>query len=340
MKVSHDSFLQLASKPLSLKSGLFYGGSEFWTQWKIDYLLNNNPALQKTIRKVIPQDVVLSDPNLAQTLVFTADFFSGPQTLIITHATDKICSLIENLTEGPTFPFLLVKAQDYLKPTSKLRKLYEENPNLGSIPCYELTTRELDKEIASFFAHHNKKISPSLAQALSEFFHPFPDLLKGELGKILLFVGSKEEIDAQDVKKNLNAAFPSDTDDLTNAFLNRNAKDFLIQLKNLEESQYILILRSLNSALCKIHQLKGEILKGEPFEKAIHKLSPPLLFTEHPLFRKRLSVWDVSLIEATLNQLAHIEVLIKYNSRLSKEVFEFSLLECLLSPAASSTIRI
>ena len=99
-------------------------------------------------------------------------------------------------------------------------------------------------------------------------------------------------------------------------------------VESLEDtSSYISTLRALGSSLLRLHQIKCEIDKGEPFEKAIQKLSPPLLFTEHSSFKKRLYLWSKPALEEGLKKMSEIEILIKINSRTAKEIFEFSILE-------------
>ena len=330
MKISHDSFLRLCNNPLkSFKSLLFYGNSDFLAQWKIDHLLKKNPDLIRLQVQQISQEAILESKEPLSNTLMTQDFFRGPEIIIITHSTDKVTLLIEQMLESMApLPFFIVKAQDYLKPTSKLRKLYEGNPDLGSVACYELTATELEKEITSFFTQHGKKISLELAHRIGEFFRPSPEALKSELEKILLYMGPQESVEAMDLKKSLSLSSPIDTSNLVNAFLNKNKKILINCVESLEDtSSYISTLRALGSSLLRLHQIKCEIDKGEPFEKAIQKLSPPLLFTEHSSFKKRLYLWSKPALEEGLKKMSEIEILIKINSRTAKEIFEFSILE-------------
>ena len=134
MKLSPDSFFKLCKDPLGeTRSLLFYGNSEFWVQSKMDCFLKNNPTIIGFQPRTIPQDLVLENKK-DLSLFFTKDFFSGPEIIIITQATDKIVPLVEDL-DSQSAPFFLLHARDYLKPVSKLRKLYEGHPQFFSIPC-------------------------------------------------------------------------------------------------------------------------------------------------------------------------------------------------------------
>lgn len=333
MKISPDSFLRISNQPIKdFKSFLFYGSSEFFVQWKIEHFFKKNPAFVQLETRVISQDSLLEKDTSLSSLLLTQDFFTGPQVTIIAHATDKITSLIEQALESSSsLPFFFIKAQDYLKPTSKLRKLYESHAELGSIACYELTPAELEKEITSFFTQHQKKIPSELAQRMGLFFHSSPELLKPELEKILLYMGPQEVVDPSDIKKIMCLSTSGDTADLVNAFLNKNKKALINSIENLEEtSSYISVLRALGASLLRLHQVKSQMEKQKSFERAIQELSPPLLFTEHALFRKRLSLWSHPALENALKKMSETEIILKLNSRMTKEIFEFSLLETLL----------
>jgi DNA polymerase-3 subunit delta len=333
MKLSHDSFLKLCKNPLGTwKSLLFYGNSEFWVQSKIDYFLQNGLELKNHHPRLISQELILENRNFLSDLFFTKDFFSGPELIILTQVTDKIVPLIEDLFQGKSIPFLIIRARDYLKPSSRLRKLYEGNYDLASIPCYELASIELEREIVSFFTQNQKKISPALTRQLGNFFHASPDTLKTELEKILTFMGSKEEIDLKDLKNLVSLSNSADVIDLVSAFLDRDKKKVINCIENLDETiSYISILRVLAASLARLHYIKCKLNTGNSLEESIKALTPPLAFNEQGAFKKRLSLWSQQQLEDSLKKTSEREIFIKLNSKAAKEILEFSLLETLIS---------
>lgn len=304
------------------KSFLFYGNSEFWVQSKIDLLIKNNPSLKNLKSRSVPQELFFENKDLLSSLFFTNDFFAGPELILITHATDKITAIIEGLS-SPSLPFFLVSAKDYLKPSSKLRKFYEDHPHFYSVPCYDLSAKELEKEIDTFFASYQKKISSDLVHQLAEFFYKSPDILKNELEKILSYMGSKETVESHDLRSSISSPLQNDLMDLINSFLDKNKKKTFVYLNSLEETgSFISILRMLGAGLTRLHQIKLNINSGGSFEQSIKTLFPPLLFNEQERFRKRLTLWSQEEMEELLKKIIETEISIKSNSKLARELFE------------------
>lgn len=304
------------------KSFLFYGNSEFWVQSKIDLLIKNNPSLKNLKFRAVPQELFFENKNLLSSLFFTNDFFAGPELVLITQATDKITSLLEGLSATPV-PVFLVSAKDYLKPSSKLRKFYEEHSSFYSVPCYDLSAKELEKEIDTFFASHQKRISPALVHQIAEFFHEAPDMLKNELEKILSYVGHKETVESSDLRSSVSSPVHNDLMDLVNSFLDKNKKKTFSYLNDLEEAgSFISVLRMLAAGLTRLHQIKCSINAGCSFDQSIKTLFPPLIFHEQERFKKRLALWSQEEIEETLKKVTETEISIKANSKLAPELFE------------------
>ena len=330
MKLSPDSFFKLCKDPLGeTRSLLFYGNSEFWVQSKMDCFLKNNPTIIGFQPRTIPQDLVLENKK-DLSLFFTKDFFSGPEIIIITQATDKIVPLVEDL-DSQSAPFFLLHARDYLKPVSKLRKLYEGHPQFFSIPCYDLSSAELEKEIRNIFTQRRKKTSSELIRQIGNFFHSSPETLKSELEKIFTYMGSKEILEMADLKNLISFSGQTEASDLVDSFLERDKKKLITCINRLDEStSYISVLRMLTLSLSRLHHVKSELNSGNPLERSIKILTPPLLFHEQGTFKKQLFLWSQEEMESILKEITKIEISIKLNSKVAKEIFEFFFLKPLV----------
>lgn len=237
--------------------------------------------------------------------------------------------MIEDI-HSESLPFFILSAKDYLKPSSKLRKFYETHHQFYSVPCYDLSAVELEKEINSFFLHHQKKISHDLTREIGKFFYTSPDTLKNELEKILSYLGSKETVEPNDVKSSISLSVQPDIMNLVDAFLDLNKKKTFFYLNTLEDTgSFISILRALGAALIRIHSVKQAMALGHSFETSIKTLSPPLLFTEQEQFRKRVLLWPQTEIEAILQRIPEVEIALKSDGKFARETFEFFFLKIL-----------
>jgi len=329
MKLSSSAFSKICRSPLtSLNSILFHGSTDFCIQMKIDQFLNNNPTLTSHQKKRGSQDALLKNKVSLLDLLKTDDLFNrDPEVFIITNSTDKIVPLVEDVLKEESDLFFIIKSQDYLKPSSKLRKLYESNDSLACMPCYELSLSDFEREIGSFFTHHHKEISSELRRNLASFFHTSPDTMKEELNKILTYVGLNKVISMSDIKDVISSLKTAESNDLIYSFLDKNKKKTSRALQSLDKTiSPISIMRSLASSLERLYQVKRAINTGSTLEQGIKTLLPPLFFSDQALFKKRASLWSQEELEVSLKKLLDLEVSIKENSRLSKEIFEFNFL--------------
>ncbi len=324
MKISPQEFPRFSKSPKqSLVSILFYGEEEALTDSKIELFLSLAPfAKRATLHQVFEEDILQSKIILRDILA-TPDLFSGPSLVFIKNASDKLVPFIKEILENksPTCP-CIIKSTSYLRPSSKLRKLFEEHEDLAAIACYALSIKEIETQIQGILISHQKKISSSLLENLAYLFQDHMFMLKQELEKLILYLGTRDAIEEKDVRLALSGIISSSADNLTSSFLDRNpgvfSKHFRSQLA--EEGTPIGILRNLNMYLVRLHEAHTLLGSGKSLDLIMRSLKPAVFFTEKSQFQRHLNLWSSPMLQKTITNLLLLEVECKLNSSLSEEL--------------------
>ncbi len=331
MKISPQEFPRFSkTQKQSLVSILFYGEEESLTDAKIEFFLNLAPfAKDAPLRQIFEEDV-LQEKVILRDVLSTPDLFSGPSLILIKNATDKFVPFIKEILESkaPSCP-CIIKSSVYLRPTSKLRKLFEDHEDLAAVACYALSIKEIEIQIQGILTSHQKKISHSLLENLAHLFQDHMFMMKQELEKLILYIGYRDTIEEQDVKLGLSGLISSSADTLTSAFLDRNPSAFSkhLRLQLTEEATPIGILRNLNMHLVRLHEAHTLLNSGKPLDLIMKSLKPAVFFTEKSQLQRHLNLWSPPLLQKTIANLLLLEVDCKSNSSLSEELCTHSLLK-------------
>ena len=331
MKISPQEFSRFSKIPKqSLVSILFYGEEESLTDSKIELFLDLAPFAKDAPLHQIFEDDILQEKVILRDVLGTPDLFSGPSLVLIKNATDKLVPFIKEILENkaPSCP-CIIKSTSYLRPSSKLRKLFEDHEDLAAVACYALSIKEIEIQIQGILTSRQKKISPSLLGNLAHLFQDHLFMMKQELEKLVLYIGSRDTIEEQDVRLGLSGLISSSANTLTSAFLDRNPGAFSkhLRLQLTEEGTPIGVLRNLNMHLVRLHEAHTLLSGGKPLDLIMRSLKPAVFFTEKPQLQRHLNLWSPSMLQKTITNLLLLEVECKSNSSLSEELCTHSLLK-------------
>ena len=118
-----------------------------------------------------------------------------------------------------------------------------------------------------------------------------------------------------------STAYQDEFDYLKNEALNGNKlkTNNLLDSSFLEQDKSIFYLSSINQGLSKIKE--GVILsKGKKIEEVIDKIKPPIFWKDRPIFISQLRKWNLKKINLALDKTYNLELMLKSNSNLNKEI--------------------
>ena len=254
--------------------------------------------------------------------VFTKSFFDNEKLIIINRVTDKIREIIEELIEKKTEDIQFILNSKNLEKKSTLRKLFEKQKSIVCIPFYEDNNQTLNSIINLFFRNKKIPISQQLINVLVERSRGDRKNLNNELEKIENFSLNKKNLNIQEIIKLTNLADNYSASELVDHSLAKNTRKTVTILgeNNYSEEDNIIIIRTLLAKLKRLVKIYDLIDEKNNIEKAISTCKPPIFWKDKPLVTQQIRSWKKDGLEQLIYKTNEIELLVKKNSVLAKNI--------------------
>ena len=241
--------------------------------------------------------------------------FNEKTIIFVNQVSDKITDLIEEAEKNETVQNIYLFS-GILEKKSKLRTFFENSDKSNIVPCYEDNEISL-KRIIQQNLRDFKGITTENVNIIIENCSLNRSRLKNELEKIRSFFLEKV-LETEKLKKLLNLKTNEDFDKIKDAALLGRRKDTNKLLSNtlLETEKNIFYLNSINQRLGKLL----EINNNSDIEKAVNSLRPPIFWKDKPNFISQAKIWDQSKIKLMMKNTYDIEIKVKSNSSINKDI--------------------
>lgn len=247
--------------------------------------------------------------HLVQEAIFSFSLYGTAQKLIIINdfsasINEQFKNIIINL---PQTCFLLILSED-LPPSSSLRKFYEKEKNILSIPCYKEDNLSIKKIVDNMCSQHNIRYDPKIIGFLAEYTNGHTMIIENELKKLIL-LKSNDIISLEDIKLAILSPIESSIEELCyQVGLGRLKEAIIINQKLLSENiAVITLIRSLVRHFFRIYLAKSFIKQGVTESQAMAKLAPPIFFKNIPQFSLQIKRYSDKYIENLIVELNNIE---------------------------------
>ena len=298
---------------------LFYGNNDGLKEETIKnlfekYYLNNIHRYEER--------EVLDNKNDFFNGVLTKSFFDNKKLVIINRATDKIKEIIEDLIDRGPEDIQFVLNSKNLEKKSTLRKLFEKEKFTVCVPFYEDNNQTLNAIISQFFRSKKVPISQQLINILIERSRGDRKNLNNELAKIESFSLGKKNINLQEIIKLTNLADNYTASELIDHSLAKNTRKTITILNenNYSDEDGIIIIRTLLAKLKRLLKIYELVDEKNNIEQAISTFKPPIFWKDKPLITQQLRSWNKNLLKNLIYKTNEIELLIKKNSVLAKNI--------------------
>ena len=302
---------------------LFYGENEGLKEENIKNLFEKNYA-DKIYR--YEEKEIIDNKNHFFNSILSKSFFDNEKLIIISRATDKIKTLIEEIIEKNLQDVQFVLNSKNLEKKSILRKFFEKEKTIVCAPFYTDNNQTLNSIINQFFRNKKIPISQQLVNILIERSRGDRKNLNNELKKIENFSSNKKNINLQDILKLTNLADNYGADELIDHSLAKNTRKTVTILNenNYSDEDNIIILRTLLSKLKRLVKIYELIDGKNNIENAIASFKPPIFWKDKPLVIQQIKAWQGNELKNLIYQTNEIEFLIKKNSNSGKYIlFDF-----------------
>ncbi len=333
MKITPAQFKNFCqSIPSHVQSILFYGDSEADIAPKLNNFVQQGLSQKISDFQVVECTPIIKKEVFLSDLLSSQSLFGPPQPIIIQKASDKIVPMIKDFLEEyqEKSPIIIV-ADSYLKPASKLRQLYEKENNLAIVACYARTPAEVTQEITAAFQSRGKSVDRMAAQVLAGKILNGSASMTSEVDKIVNYVGNDQEmIQLKDIEECVRGDAPEYEEKLYTAFLKMNWGQipylFLLASTDVDRSE-VAIIRGLIAKLLQLKTLKGAVAEGKNFDQAVYMTSPPIFFQQKELMRTAMGLWHRDNINKALSKLVNLEQSVKLESSIGSQIMGMAFLK-------------
>ena len=298
---------------------LFYGNNEGLKEETIKNFFEKNYQ-NKTHR--YEEKEILDDVGNFFNVVLTKSFFDNEKLIIINRATDKIRELVEELIEKNPEDIKIILNSKNLEKKSNLRKFFEKEKLIITVPFYEDNNQTLNSIVSLFFRNKKIPISQQLINVLVERSRGDRKNLKNELQKIETYSLNKKNLHLEEIMKLTNLSDNYSASELVDQSLAKNARKTITILNenNYSDEDNIIIIRTLLAKLKRLVKIYELVDEKNSIEQAISICKPPIFWKDKPLVIQQIRSWKKDGLEQLIYKTNEIELLVKKNSVLAKNI--------------------
>ena len=242
--------------------------------------------------------------------------------VIIERATDKVKDILEEIIEKQVKDLTIILNSNTLEKRSKLRVLFEKNKQVICVPIYEDNSQTLNLIISQFFRNIKIPISQQLINILIERSRGDRKNLNNELQKISNFSLNKKSVSLNEIIKLTNLADNYSATELVDHSLAKNTRKTVTILNenNYSDEDSIIVIRTLLAKLKRLVKIYELVDERNNIEQAVSAFRPLIFWKDKPLVIQQMRSWEKDKIKSLIYKSNDIELLIKKNSSVAKNI--------------------
>ncbi len=330
MKISPKDIEQfIVNVPKNIRAILLYGPDHGLIKLRVSELEKSRNLAGKFNYEQIKNNPSLFLDSLNSLSLFGENL--GQEKIVSIECTGT--TITENLSsvlKAVNYQGLVIFYAEELGPDSSLRRFFEANSNIASIPCYVDDQVVLTRVIGQVFKERQITCEAGLITLLLNYISVGDrGLVLSEIEKILLFLGEKKHIVIADLKDFLALQGEVSFDKLCYQISLRQVigiEDLYNKLEH-EGHNLVSIVRMVIRHFTRLYQVKHLVEQGKIEQQALDSLSPPLFFKQVNDFSHSIKLWTEAQLVDFLKNLNQIELAAKQTSMPADLMFKALLLQ-------------
>jgi DNA polymerase-3 subunit delta len=258
---------------------------------------------------VLTGDILSDDPARLSDEAKAMSLMGGARLIRIEGASDKHTLLLKDYLADPSPDNLVILEAGELTPRSTLRLLFEKSDNAAAIPCYVDDERGVSNIIRTTLSENGFTIQSDATQWLAQNIAGDRGRVRGEIDKLMLYMGTDKAIRLDDVRAACGEAGDQSLDDLLYAIGSGKTESALRAYNKLVEEgvAIVTILRALQGHFRRLHYTRALMNDGLDVETAMKKLQPAVFFKYADSFKAQLRKWPENKLLSFLQRLSQVE---------------------------------
>lgn len=247
-----------------------------------------------------------TDPDRLSVELMTVPMFGGRKVVLSSTGRRVNAALLKELVEPGPLPGVLIVEAGNLKPTDKIRTLFEKAKHAAAIACFPDEGRDLAALIDEEVKAAGMTIASEARELLLAQLGADRALSRGEIAKLVLYCSGRKRIELADVEAIVSDASELNVDRIVNAAAagetGTAVKELSRALNSGESPQVVLI--ALQRHFMRLHRIQAETANGRSFADAIKSLRPPLHFKQKNAVTAQLRKWPLPHLDRALEEIA------------------------------------
>lgn len=236
----------------------------------------------------------------------TVPMFGGPKIVRVTAGRRINAAALRPLVEDAGLEGTLIVEAGNLKPDEALRALFEKAPRAAAVACYADAAQDLDALVRDMAQAAGATITADARQALVERLGADRALSRGEIEKLLLYVGSAREISVDDVEAVVGDVSELALERITFAAAAGDAARAVAEcgraVSSGESPQAI--IAALGRHFQRLHRVRAQVDGGSPLDDVLRRMRPPLHFKQKDAFAAQCRIWSTARLTDALQRIS------------------------------------
>ena len=264
------------------------------------------------------QDEIIKNDNIIFNEINNISLFEKEKIIFIEQVDDKILEIIKEICEKFNDQKIYLFS-NILEKKSKIRSYFEKSDKCGAVACYTDNEIGIRKIILNKLKNYSG-LSPQIINLIIENSNLDRIKLNNELEKIVTYFQNKK-IEYEKLEILLDIKINDNFNNLKDEALigNKLRTNKLLSDTIIDSEKSIFYLTLINQRL---NKLKDAInfSKETNLEDAISKIKPPVFWKDKPNFMLQTKKWNTKKIKKILNKTYYLEIEIKSNSTINKNI--------------------
>ena len=311
---------------------LFYGEN---IGLKKEFKLKLKNIYKKAEKLNLLQDEIIKDPSILSNEVLNKSLFEEKKIIFIEQVNDKILEIIEEIEHYIQEEKIFLFA-DILDKKSKLRSHFEKSKVNGITACYkddESSIRNLiTKKLTKF-----QGLNSEIINLIIKNTNLNRDKVNNEIEKIYCCFQDKK-LDFKTINSLLNNVSNDDFNLLRDVAFkgDKTNTNKLLADTVFEAEKYIYYLNSINQRIDVLKEIENQKKNNLNVELIISKMRPPIFWKDKPTVIEQSNKWNINKINQALKKSYNIEIELKSNNSIRKDLLIKNLIVDLCSAANAS----
>jgi DNA polymerase-3 subunit delta len=273
---------------------------------------------KESLIKDFNQEELIKNKNILYSEIDNPSLFSEGKLIFIEGATEKIFSILEPVIDELKNNKVIIFA-DALDKRSKLRSYYEKSKTAIAVACYEdneITIKKIiTNKLKDFRGLSNENINLIIDNCGLDRVK-----LENELSKINSYFNNKL-VERDKLEALLNLKSNDNFNSLKDAAIegNKVKTNKLLSDTVLDPEKNILYLNIINQRLNRLYEVVDHS-KNTNIDDKLTNLKPPLFWKDKPIFISQMKKWNKKKIKEILSKCYDLEISIKSNTVINKNI--------------------